>query len=109
MLNELGHSVKHIKVIRKKKDPRIAKEYKKILKYKKMIKFVYQNQPLGTGDAVLKTKKLIKSNYFLFFASALLVWRTPSVYPFVVFLPKKTKSRAAWNSILESKFLDIGI
>ena len=23
-----------------------------------MIKFVYQNQPLGTGDAVLKTKKL---------------------------------------------------
>ena len=52
-------------VIKKKKDPRIAKEYKKILKYKKMIKFVYQNQPLGTGDAVLKTKKLIKGNYFL--------------------------------------------
>ena len=30
-----------------------------------MIKFVYQNNPLGTGDAVLKTKKLIKDNYFL--------------------------------------------
>ena len=24
-----------------------------------MIKFVYQNNPIGTGDAVLQTKKLI--------------------------------------------------
>jgi len=30
-----------------------------------MIKFVYQNKPKGTGDAVLKTKKLIKDNFFL--------------------------------------------
>tara|TARA_Y100000590_G_scaffold460740_1_gene620774 strand:- start:496 stop:1056 length:561 start_codon:yes stop_codon:yes gene_type:complete len=40
-------------------------EYKKIKKYKKMIKFVYQNKPKGTGDAVLKTKNIIKDNYFL--------------------------------------------
>ena len=53
------------KIIKKKKDLRIIKEYKKILKYKKMIKFVYQNKPLGTGDAVLKTKKFIKDKYFL--------------------------------------------
>jgi len=52
-------------IIRKKKDPRIIKEYKKILKYKKKIKFVYQNKPLGTGDAVLKTKKFIKNDFFL--------------------------------------------
>ena len=39
--------------------------YKKILKYKKMIKFVYQNKPLGTGDAVLKTKKFITDDFFL--------------------------------------------
>tara|TARA_B100000963_G_scaffold284717_1_gene253532 strand:- start:290 stop:1105 length:816 start_codon:yes stop_codon:yes gene_type:complete len=52
-------------IISKKKDPRIIKEYKKILKYKKIIKFVYQNKPLGTGDAVLKTKNIIKDNYFL--------------------------------------------
>ena len=52
-------------IIKKKKDPRIIDEYKKILKYKKMIKFVYQNKPLGTGDAVLKTKKFIKNKYFL--------------------------------------------
>ena len=30
-----------------------------------MIKFVYQNKPLGTGDAVLKTKKFIKDDFFL--------------------------------------------
>jgi len=52
-------------MIKKKKDPRILKEYKKILKYKKMIKFVYQNKPLGTGDAVLKTKKFIRDKFFL--------------------------------------------
>ena len=53
------------KIIKKKKDPRIIQEYKKILKYKKMIKFVYQNKPRGTGDAVLKTKKYIKDDFFL--------------------------------------------
>jgi len=52
-------------IIKRKKDPRIISEYKKILKYKKMIKFVFQDKPLGTGDAVLKTKKLIKNKYFL--------------------------------------------
>ena len=52
-------------IIKKKKDPRIISEYKKILKYKKMIKFVFQNKPLGTGDAVLKTSKFIKDKYFL--------------------------------------------
>jgi len=53
------------KIIKKKKDPRIIKEYKKILRYRKMIKFVYQNKPLGTGDAVLKTQKYIKDKFFL--------------------------------------------
>ena len=53
------------KIIKKKKDKRIIKEYKKIKKYKKMIKFVYQNKPLGTGDAVYKTKNKIKDNFFL--------------------------------------------
>jgi len=53
------------KIIKKKKDPRIIHEYKKILKYKKMIKFVYQNKPLGTGDAVLKTQKFVKDKFFL--------------------------------------------
>ena len=52
-------------IIKRKKDPRVISEYNKILKYKKMIKFVFQDKPLGTGDAVLKTKKFIKDKYFL--------------------------------------------
>ncbi len=53
------------KIIKKKKDHRIINEYKKILKYKKIIRFVYQNKPLGTGDAVLSTKNIIKDKFFL--------------------------------------------
>ena len=52
-------------LIKKKKDPRIIEEYKKILKYRKIIKFVYQNKAKGTGDAVLKARKYIKDKYFL--------------------------------------------
>jgi len=53
------------KIIKNKKDQRILNEYKKIKKYKKMLKFVFQNEPRGTGDAVLKTRNKIKDNYFL--------------------------------------------
>ena len=54
------------KLIKKKrKDKRLKSEYSKIKKYRKIIKFVYQNSPKGTGDAILKCKKLIKSNFFL--------------------------------------------
>jgi UTP--glucose-1-phosphate uridylyltransferase len=53
------------KIIKRKRDTRITNEYKKILRYKKMIKFVFQDKPLGTGDAVLKTKRFIKDDYFL--------------------------------------------
>ncbi len=53
------------KIIKKKKDKRIENEYKKIKRYRSMIKFVYQNKPKGTGDAVLKCNKHIKNNFFL--------------------------------------------
>ena len=53
------------KIIKKKKDKRVVEEYKKIKKYQKMIKFVYQNNPKGTGDAVLKCRKYIKDKFFL--------------------------------------------
>jgi len=66
MIKKYFHNDKFYKdIIKRKKDVRIIKEYKKILKYKKMIKFVFQDKPLGTGDAVLKTKKFIKDKYFL--------------------------------------------
>ncbi len=53
------------KIIKKKNDKRIIEEYKKIKKYQRMIKFVYQNNPKGTGDAVLRCKKYIKNDFFL--------------------------------------------
>ena len=66
MIKKYFYSDKFYKdIIKIKKDSRITTEYKKILRYKKMIKFVFQDKPLGTGDAVLKTKKLIKDKYFL--------------------------------------------
>jgi len=53
------------KILKKKKDKRVRKEFLKIKKYQKMIKFVYQNKPRGTGDAVLKCKKYLKGKHFL--------------------------------------------
>ena len=55
----------YLKILKKKKDKRIENEFKKIKKYRKMIRFVYQNKPKGTGDAVLKCQKLINEKYFL--------------------------------------------
>ena len=52
-------------IIKKKNDPRIRKEFRKIKKYQKMIRFVYQDNPKGTGDAVLKCQKYLKGKYFL--------------------------------------------
>ena len=50
---------------KKKKDKGLQYEYSKIKKFKKIIKFVYQNTPRGTGDAVLQCQKFIKSKHFL--------------------------------------------
>ena len=52
-------------ILKKKNDKKIRYEFNKIKKYRKMIKFVYQNQPKGTGDAILKCEKYIKEKYFL--------------------------------------------
>jgi len=54
------------KIIKNKKnDKRLKKVFKRIKRYQKMIKFVYQNKPEGTGQAVLKCKKYIKGSHFL--------------------------------------------
>ena len=54
------------KMIKKKKnDKGLKKVFKRIKRYQKMIKFVYQNKPEGTGQAVLKCKKYIKGSHFL--------------------------------------------
>jgi len=53
------------KIIKKGNNKDLRLKYNKIKKYKKMIKFIYQNSPRGTGDAVLKCQKIIKSKFFL--------------------------------------------
>ena len=50
---------------KKKKDKKLKEIFKRIKKYQKMIKFVYQNKPDGTGAAVLKCKKYLKDKHFL--------------------------------------------
>ena len=53
------------KIIKKKgKNKRLVYEYSKIKKFKKIIKFVYQNTPRGTGDAVLNVKNLSSQSIF---------------------------------------------
>jgi UTP--glucose-1-phosphate uridylyltransferase len=52
-------------ILVKKKDKRLSDVFKKLKKYQKMIKFVYQNKPKGTGDAILKCKKYIRGSHFL--------------------------------------------
>ena len=38
-----------------------------------MIKFVYQNKPKGTGDAVLKCNKYIKSDFLMLLPDDLII------------------------------------
>ncbi len=80
------------RIIKKKKnDKRINLVFKKIKKYQKMIKFVYQNKPKGTGDAVLKCQKYLKGNFFLMLlADDLIVKKNCSKE--MISLHKKTKA-----------------
>ena len=56
-----------------------------------MIKFVYQNKPKGTGDAVLKCQKYLKGNFFLMLlADDLIVKKNCSKE--MISLHKKTKA-----------------
>ena len=52
-------------ILAKKKDKRIKQSFQKLKNYQKMIKFVYQNKPRGTGDAILKSQRFIKGSHFL--------------------------------------------
>ena len=62
------------KIIKNKKnDKRLKKVFKRIKRYQKMIKFVYQNKPEGTGQAVLKCKKYIKGSHFLMLLADFLI------------------------------------
>ena len=93
------------RIIRKKKNKRIKQEYKKILKYKKMIRFVYQNSPRGTGDAVLKCEKLIKSKFFLMLLPDDLILKK-NCSKDMIKIHKKYKSSVIASKIVKKKEVD---
>jgi UTP--glucose-1-phosphate uridylyltransferase len=53
------------RILKKKKNELLLNKYKKLKQYQKKIKFVYQNKPKGTGDAILKCQKYLKGKYFM--------------------------------------------
>ena len=76
---------------KKKKDKSLIKIFKRIKTYQKMIKFVYQNKPDGTGDAVLKCKKYLKDKYFLMLLADDLILKK-NCSKEMISLHKKTKA-----------------
>ena len=82
---------------KKKKDLRLQQVFKKIKRYQKMIKFVYQNKPDGTGDAVLKCKRYLKGTHFLMLLADDLILRRNCSKEMIA-LHKKTK-----GSVIASK------
>ena len=103
------------RIIKQKKDKRLKIEYSKIRQYKKMIKFVYQNSPRGTGDAILKCQKKIKSKYFLLLLPDDLIMKTNcssamlrlhSQYNSSVIASKKVKTKdvSRWGIFKLKKF-----
>ena len=69
-----------------------------------MIRFVYQNKPKGTGDALLKCNKYIKGNFFLMlFPDDIIIKKNCSLE--MVKLFKKTKSSIIATKTVERKSL----
>ena len=87
-------------VLAKKKNKRINDTFKKLKKYQKMIKFVYQNKPNGTGDAILKCKNYIKHSHFLMIFPDDLIMKKNCVKEMIA-LHKQTK-----GSIIATKIVD---
>ena len=84
-------------ILTKKKDKRIRETFNKLKNYQKMIKFVYQNKPKGTGDAILKCQSLIKTSHFLMLFPDDLIIRKNCTKEMIL-LHKKTK-----GSVLATK------
>ncbi len=91
------------KIIKKKKnDKRLKEVFRRIKKYQKMIKFVYQNKPDGTGDAVLKCRNYLKGSHFLMLlADDLIVKKNCSKE--MISLHKKTKGSVIATRKVEKK------
>jgi UTP--glucose-1-phosphate uridylyltransferase len=89
-------------ILAKKKDKRILETFNKLKNYQKMIKFVYQNKPKGTGDAILKCQRLIKSSHFLvLFPDDLIIKKNCSRE--MIELHKKTKASIIATKIVKKE------
>ena len=89
-------------ILKKKKDKRISEVLKKLQKYQKMIKFVYQNKPKGTGDAILKCNRFIKGSHFLMlFPDDLIIKKNCTKE--MISLHKKTKGSIIATKIVKRK------
>ena len=64
-----------------------------------MIKFVYQNSPKGTGDAVLKCQKFIKGKYFLMLLPDDLIIRKNCTKEMITLYNKKRSSIIATKKV----------
>ncbi len=96
----------YLSILKKKKDKRIENEYKKLRKYRKMIKFVYQNKPKGTGDAVIKCEKYIKGKYFLMLLPDDLIIKKNCSIEMIKLHKKKRASIIATKTVQKKQFHD---
>ena len=97
------------KIIKKKKNKHLLNTFKKLKKYQKMIKFVYQDAPRGTGDAVLKCKKYIKGKYFLMLLPDDLIIKKNCTKEMINLHKKKRVSVIATKKILKKNVSRWGI
>ncbi|MDA9624820.1 sugar phosphate nucleotidyltransferase [Candidatus Pelagibacter bacterium] len=97
------------KIIQRKKDKNIITKFNKLKKYQKMIKFVYQDNPRGTGDAIFKCKRLIKNNFFLVLLPDDLIIRKNCTKEMVALFKKKRSSIIATKTVNRKKVTRWGI
>jgi UTP--glucose-1-phosphate uridylyltransferase len=96
-------------ILSKKKDKRINDVFKKLKKYQKMIKFVYQNEPKGTGDAILKCKKYIKDSHFLMLFPDDLIIKKNCTKEMIALYNKKKGSIIATKTVSKDEVSRYGI
>ena len=96
-------------ILLKKNDKRIRKVFKKLKNYQKMIKFVYQNKPKGTGDAILRCKSLIKESHFLMLFPDDLIINKNCCKEMITLYKKKRSSIIATKTVKKTNVSRYGI
>ena len=97
------------KILKKKKNTLLNKKYQLLKKYRKMIYFVYQNKPLGTGDAVLKCSKHIDTKHFLMLLPDDLITKKNCSKEMISLYRKKKSSIIATKRVKKNEVSRYGI